>query len=79
MALIAAATGLVAGIDTAKRTGQGDTRSNAITDKLLSLAKLWIADPVNDVGGDACPLLPCVSCLWRPDCPTGCALAAVIA
>jgi hypothetical protein len=70
MTLLAAATALVTGIETAKRTGHGDTRSNAIVDKLLSIAKLWIADPAN-----ATVLLPCgVGCAWLPDCPTGCLL-----
>lgn len=37
---------LVSDIDRAILTGHGDTRSNAIVCKLLSIARLWIAEHI---------------------------------
>jgi hypothetical protein len=41
---LAQATRLVASIEAAQRTGQGDIRSNEVVEKLLVIARMWIAE-----------------------------------
>ena len=41
---LAQATSLVASIEAAQRTGQGDIRSNEVVEKLLVIARTWIAE-----------------------------------
>jgi len=41
---LAQATRLVASIEAAQRTGQGDIHSNEVVEKLLVIARMWIAE-----------------------------------
>jgi hypothetical protein len=41
---LAQATRLVASIEAAQRTGQGDIRSKEVVEKLLVIARMWIAE-----------------------------------
>jgi hypothetical protein len=41
---LAQATRLVASIEAAQRTGQGDIRSNEVIEKLLVIVRMWIAE-----------------------------------
>jgi hypothetical protein len=68
--MVAAATRLVAEMDEAQRTGQGDTRSNKVTAQLLALVRQWVSEmPVKLPNG--CPIKPCAKCVLLDLCEAG--------